>query len=95
MRGAHHARRTVDRAAEKVFIAALGDTRVQPAAYPEHDTVSRSRVGERQLQLECGVDGVDGVLDRRVLPSMSVKRKVVTADSACTPVPLSMLARRA
>ena len=52
MRCAHDARCAVDRSAEEIVVAALGDARVQPAADANRNAVGRLGIRERPLQLQ-------------------------------------------
>jgi hypothetical protein len=66
VRGVHDPRGTVDGAAEEVAVAALDDPRVQATSHGERNAGRRVGIGQRLLQLECGTNAVERILERRV-----------------------------
>jgi hypothetical protein len=68
VRGAHDARRAVERAAEVVVVAALRGADVQAAARPQFNAVSVLRAGERALEVERGLDGVERIGEHSAHP---------------------------
>src|SRR5437764_1212436 len=73
MSGLHDAGRPVDGAAEKVVVASLDDSEMQPGAHAQRDMVVRGQTGQRLLQCcgsvkrvqriaECGVHSIAGHL---------------------------------
>ena len=63
MRSVHDARGTVDHTAQEVVVAALVNTNVQSAAHPKSDAIGRIGIGHLLLQLQCGGECVDRVLE--------------------------------